>query len=67
MILDGFTHWFSSRSRVKVCPKASTWKQLCAKWTGWKKKKNNNTVTETDLIVDKLKCNKTIVVKCGAL
>lgn len=31
------------------------------------KEKNNNTVTETDLIVDKLKCNKTIVVKCGAL
>lgn len=31
---------------------------------GLKKKKKKHTVTETDLIVDKLKCNKTTVVKC---
>lgn len=61
MILDGDsdTNWFNSRSRVKVSPKASTWKQLWAKWTGWEKD------LETDL-VDESKCNKTILVKSAA-
>lgn len=63
MNLQGNTNWFNSRSKVKVRPKASTWKQLWAKWTGWKKKKEKN-AREMDLTADKLKCNKTIVVRC---
>lgn len=53
MNLQGNTNWFNSRSKVKVRPKASTWKQLWAKWTGWKKKKEKN-AREMDLTV----CNK---------